>query len=340
MVSTPTPSSSGFRRADLFSPSGVDEQITAALTGREAVYRLGFASMQVTGMPARLNIGRVSVEHVIGPVESQQTTIVQEPGFQPTFVKWMEHPLVGAGQPLTIYSMKVVLPADINGALGMWRSEALAVAGFLAMMLDERMAQEQMLEDLSVLAPINGVNVRIDVQRQVRTFEPTHPWFDAFEVDLGRFAAPDVSPRLHAACRWYHRAVTAGPTAEGFVLLWVVMECVLPAPAGGQSRNEVREIEAALQRADPTLDPSAMNPSLGRLSGLRAKIVHQGLEVDPMIADGYYTLEAVTRLLLRHEFAVTQGWPYFPATPMLAEPLLSMNRPPETQWREPPGATS
>ena len=287
-------------------------------------------------MPPRLNVGRVSVEHLMGPVEAQRTTIVQEPGLRPRFVKWMERPLVGEGRRVTIYSLTTVLPVDIDSALPLCRNEALAAAGFLAMMLDERIAQEQILEDLSV--PVDGGIVRIDSVRKVRTFEPSNPWFDEFEVDLARFGSPDVSPRLQAACRWYLRAVTAGPTAEGFVLLWVVLECVLPAPGGGQSRNEVREVESALRRADPTLDPSTMiTPSIGRLAGLRAQIVHQGIEVDVMISDGYYTLESLARLLLRHEFSVTHGWPYFPAESMLAEPLRSMDRPPETEWRDPPG---
>lgn len=320
------------------SPSGGDEE-ARQLVGRKGVYRLGFTSMRVLNMPEQLSVGPVTVQNVVGPVQTQRTTVIQEPGLQPTFVKWMEHPSVGAERPLTIYSIDAILPDDVQTALRSWRREVLAAAGFLAMMLDERVAQERVLEDFSVFTPSGELHARIDVEALVRTFEPSHPWFPEFAHELGRFiAAAEREPRLRAACRWYLRAATAGPTPDGFVLLWVAMEALIPAPGGGRARNQVRELETALERADAGLDASSMiDPPIGRLAGLRAQIVHQGLESDPMIKKGFYTLESLTRLLIRHEFGVVQGWPYFPGEPMLKEPFLSTPRPPRTKWREPPG---
>lgn len=327
---------SSFYRGDLASPSGADEEVSR-LVGRKGIYRLGFASMQVLNMPDQLFIGPIAVQNVVGPVQTQRTTVLQEPGFQPTFVKWMEHLGVGAERSLTIYSLDAVLPDDVRSAFRLWRSEALAAAGYLAMMLDERVAQERVLEDFSVFTPSGEVRARVDVEALVRTFEPSHPWFPEFGRELDRFVKSDKEPRLRAACRWYLRAATAGPTPDGFVLLWVAIEALIPAPGGGRARNQVRELETAIERAEPGLDASSMiDPPIGRLAGLRAQIVHQGLESDPMINEGFYTLESLTRLILRHEFGVAQGWPYFPGEPMLKEPFLSTPRPTRTIWRDPP----
>jgi hypothetical protein len=323
-------------QTDLASPS-VTHEAVRTLVGSSAVYRIGFTSMRVLDMPDELRIGRVFIRNLLGPLRTQRTTILQEPGFAPTFVKWMEYPFVGTGRPLTVYSLDVTIPDDFQDARRLWRNEALSAAGFLAMMLDERIAQEQVMEDVTVFSHGEILN-RIDVEALVRTFEPSNPWFEEYGEELGRFVEADDRPRLRSACRWYLRAASAGPTAEGYVLLWVALEALLPAQGGGRSRNEVRELEGALQRADPNLDPRTMiNPTIGRLAGLRAQIMHQGLESGEMITRGFYTLESLTRLLLRHEFGVTHGWPYFPAESMLREPFRDTPRPPRTIWRDPPG---
>lgn len=236
--------------ADLASPSGASTG-GPTLVGRHGVYRLGFTSMQVLYMPAQLRIGRVAVENLVGPLETQRTTIVQEPGFQPTFVKWMEHSSIEAERPLTVFSLDVVVPDDVSSALASWRNEATAAAGFLAMLLDERVAQKQILEDFTVFDADGERIARIDRESLVRTFDPSHPWFDEFGDELDRFLGVEAEPRLRAACRWYLRAATAGPTPDGFILLWVAIETLLPAPGGGRSRNEVGEIESAIQGADP-----------------------------------------------------------------------------------------
>lgn len=330
------PSEHTISRGDLASPSGADVD-APTLVGRQGVYRMGFTSMRVLNMPANLRIGRVTVENVLGPVETQVTTILQEPGFTPSFVKWMEYPLIGAARPLTVYSLAVVVPDDVSVGFSSWRNEVLAAAGFLAMILDERLAQERVLEDLTVFNADGQGLALVDHVSLVRTFEPSNPWFEELNGELDRFEESEPEPRLRTACRWYLRAASAGPTADGFVLLWIAIEALVPAAGGGRSRNEVREIEEAIRQADPGLDPTSMiDPSIGRLAGIRAEIVHQGLESDPMITRGFYVLESLTRLLLRQGFGVTQGWPYFPAEPLLREPFRRVSRSPRTTWRDPP----
>ena len=324
-------------KGDLHSPATARGDLFELIAGKRAVYRIGFSSMHVIGLPQSLRIGQVDVRVVDGPVVTQRTAMVQQPGLFPTFEKWMEHMSVGAGRPITLFTLEVTIPdREVEKASASWRAEALAAAGFLAMVLDERLVQQQILEDVSVFDSDANVFAQVDFAAGIRTFEPSHPWFADYEQELGQFTRHQ-DPRLRTACRWYLRAVTVGPTADGIVLLWVTLESLVPAGGGGRSRNEVKAVEEALRRADPTLDPQGMiEPSIGQLAGLRARIVHQGAEEDALVRPGYYTLESLCRLLLRHEFRVTAGWPYFPAEPMLRPPLADMERPARTVWREPP----
>jgi hypothetical protein len=293
--------------------------------------------MQVLGMPEELEVGRVKVRHLLGPVETQRTTVLQQPGLMPTFVKWMERPLVGHDRPLTIYSLDVTVPDDVSSALDVWRNEVVAAAGFLSMVLDERIAQEPILEDLVTAAP-NGPSVYVDVQRGIRTFEPANSWFEEFAAELSRFQAPETADRLRTACRWYLRGAGAGPTPDGVVLFWIALESLVPPSTSGKARNQVRDLENAVRSAYPDLDPTRIIPPIGRLAGLRADIVHRGIEADPLIREAFYTLEALTRLLLRHAFEVSKAWAPFPRGNMLPEPLASMPRSPRTEWRAAPSS--
>jgi hypothetical protein len=318
---------------DVSSPATTDDDAVAPFVGVPGVFRIGFASMQVLGMPDELQVGRVKVRNTIGPAETQRTTVLQKPGFEPVYDKWMEHPLVGRDRPLTIYSLDVTIPQDVSNAFNAWRNEVLAAAGFLSMVLDERLAQEPLLEDV-VVSPSKGcAPVYLDMRRLIRTYEPSNPWFERYATELARFEAEKAPDELHAACRWYLRGAAAGPTADGIVLLWIALECIVPSDEE-RSRNQVRKIEDAFRRANPELDPKAMiDPSVGHLAGLRARIVHKGQEDDPLIKPGFYTLEALTRSLLRDAFGVADAWPVFPDTSMLREELASMPRVPSTVWR-------
>ncbi len=189
--------------------------------------------------------------------------MLQLPGLQPTFVKWMEYPLVGRDRPMTIYSLRVTVPEDIPGLLDTWRDEVLATVGFLSMVLDERLAQDLLLEDLLVLPPESEKDaepVYVDVRRGIRTFEPSNPWLEDFYRELARYEAQEVSHELRTASRWYVRGVMTGPTADGFLTLWIALESLVPPPPRGKSSNQVRDLEEALCRADPKLDPDSDSP--------------------------------------------------------------------------------
>lgn len=325
---------------DLVTPAQTLTEASDLVIGKQAEFRVAYAGMEVPGFPTQVQVGKVAVTQVRGPLQSQRTTITQVPGLSPVFRKWMEKPLVGAGRILTVFRLEVEVPADISAAMSVWRAECLAASGFLTMLLDERLVEEHVLEELTIFTGEGDVLAVVDERSRVRTYEPSHRWFNRFDEDVARYQQTDPAARmrLNGALRWYQRAATAGPTAEGFVLLWIAIEAILPAAGGGRSRNEVRAVEEALLAADPSIDLNAdLDPSIGQLAGLRARVVHQGLENDGTIQAGWYTLEMVTRLLLRHAFGVEGGWPLAPAVTMLRSPWSEMRQEPRTEWLSAPG---
>lgn len=324
---------------DLSTPSEPRADIADAFFGHHAVYRLGYLSMEVPGLPGILRLGDVSVSQVMGPLETQKTTIVQKPGFSPVFHKWMEKPFVGAGRHITVLSIEHRLEQDISECLKMCRTKCETVAGVLVALMDERIAEELALEDLTIIADDGTVLAVVDERSRIRTHEASHRWLKGFEADIERVEAlsHDEYLRLATAVRWYHRAVLAGPTADGFVMLWIAIEAAVPAAGGAQSRNEVRAVEEAIAIADPTIDVRTdLDPSVGRMAGLRARIVHQGLENDDELSESWYMLEAITRLLVRNIGLIIGGWPFFPAQSMLREPFRRLQEAPKTFWQAPP----
>lgn len=300
-------------------------------------YRLGFDAMDALGLPRALDLGEVRFQLVDGPVETQQTTVVQSPGLVPTFRKWMERTQVGTGRPITLFTIATVVPDEFEEAFGHWRSKAQAAAGYLSAILDERLAQAELLEDV-VLFDESGEQLgTVDIEHGIRTFEPSHAWFEGMSASLELYAdLPRESP-TPLACRWYLKAAQAGPTADGFLSLWIAVESLIPSAGGGKSRNQVADVTRAIVAADPTIDPDQMiHPTIGRMAGLRAQVVHQGQENHPLIVEAYYVLESLVRLLIRASTGAEAAWPFFPQQPMFDGPLGRLGRSPRTRWVEPP----
>ena len=94
------------------------------------------------------------------------------------------------------------------------------------------------------------------------------------------------------------------------------MEALAPPTGKGDSRPEVRRVEETLTEAGLALDQLEL--SVGRLAGLRADVVHKGMEQPELLYAGFYELEALARLLLRHRLGGVQGaWPLTPSDSML-----------------------
>jgi hypothetical protein len=299
-------------------PSGSDEAPPTGFEGLRGYYRLIFKGMAVPGLPDPIVIGNAVIAQTEGPIRTQRTHIRQLPGWRPTFVKEMEHGVeVGRGHSLTVCQLDVVLSPGLGRAMRLWRDQALGAISLLVALFDERLAQEELAEDLLVLDGGEVIGA-IDHVRELRTFRAINRVLDIHRDLIAGLAGTDLGaddPKL-AAGRWYLRAAQLGPTPDAIVFLWVALEALSRAGAAGlvgaeRPRTDVAWVERALREAG--LDPAEVEPSVGRLAGLRADVVHHGMEQPDLLREGYYALEQLARLLLRHAMgAGPYGWPLSP----------------------------
>jgi hypothetical protein len=268
----------------------------------EVVYRLGLSCAPVPGLPDELSVGDVRVEFIRGPVRAQVTEIRQRFGLPVVFDKSMRRVEVGDGEAITLLSLSTSsVPMDLEAGFAIWRDRALAAAGMLASVLDERVAGPEMFEDALFLRRGTFVGAA-DVREKVRTYLP-------FEVNAADRRALDALSELSAsessavarAARLYRRAALEGPTADAYAMLWVAAECF------SEHRSPSRkDIEAALTAAG--LHPEGLPISVGRLIELRGKIQHHGVESDDRLTTAFYEMEAVVRTLIRQEAELDGGW--------------------------------
>lgn len=300
-----------------------DRDERSAMEGRSGTYRLVFQSMPVPGLPDEVHIGQVRIRQMDGPLWTQRTHITQQPGWRPIYEKWMEHRPVGAGYRLTVCTLPVLLASNMSASMTRWRDEVLAAMSLLVSLLDERLAQVELLEDVIAydLRPGEKTSV-FDLRTRLREFTPLNRVRAPELQALQSLSSIDVSSEdpLLAAGRWYLRAAQSGPTPDAVVFLWIALEA-LSKPRWGtklskahKKLSDVGWAEKAVSRAG--LDPSLISPDLGRLAGLRAEIVHGGVESPALLRDGFYELEAVVRLLLRHQLGlIGAGWSLRPNIP-------------------------
>jgi hypothetical protein len=242
---------------------------------------------------------------------------------------------VGEGVHLTLCELAVQVPTEqhVARSFAQWHDEVLAAVSILAIVLDDRVAQDELLQDLIVLDP-EGERAEgaMDTSVRVRHFAPTKRVLKAQRNmfrklrDLSRLEGSTMP-----AARWYLRAAQAGPTPDAIVFLWIALEALTKPPqssgrrkrrrAGEEKKlDDVSLIEAELQ--DVGLEPSALDPSVGQLAGLRADIVHYGREQPPLLHAGFYQLEMLVRSLLQSRLGVAgQAWPVVPGQTNLIGPL-------------------
>ena len=330
-------------RAEVAGPpqtSTEGRSVWSTFEGKEGKYRLGLRSMAVPGLPDEMVIGSAKISQAVGPVRTQVVDIQQHPGQRPTFEKKMRHIEVGDGMSLTVCEIPMVVPSQdtIAEMMRVLRDQALAAVGLLSALLDERIAQEQVFEDIIVFND-NGIPLgAVDARRRIRTFQSVNMVMGQHRDAIARLQSVDLSaddPGL-AAVRWYLGAVQAGPVPDSIVSLWIALEALTRPATAGKSWDEVRGVEEALRRAIPGIDPKKdIQPTVGRLYGLRADVVHKGMEKPSLLLEGYYALEAIVRLLLRDHFDTGEyAWPARVDEPNLRPEFWSLLGEPRTDWTD------
>src|SRR5918994_2373602 len=268
----------------------------------EVIYRLGLHALPVPGLPESVTVGDVDVSFVRGPIRAQRTTMRQRHEIPVVFDKWMTRSDVGEGELVAVHALRTApVPADFEGPFSRWRARALAAAGMLAAVLDERVVGEELFEDAILLRDGTFVGAA-DMHGDVRTYLP----FDVTAADrfaLEQLADVTISDSSAAAraARLYRRAALEGPTADGCAMLWVAAECF-----SDERSPSRRHLEIALR--DAGMNPDGLPISVGRLIGLRGEIQHRGLEHDERLQIAYYEMEAVVRALIRRDAELRGGW--------------------------------
>jgi hypothetical protein len=268
----------------------------------EVIYRLGLHALPVPGLPEVVTVGDVEVSFVRGPVRAQRTTIRQRHQIPVVFDKYMTRLDIGDGELIAVHALRFApVPADFEEPFSRWRAGALAAAGMIAAVLDERVVGEELFEDAILLRDGAFVGAA-DMHGDVRTYLP----FDVTAADrfaLDQLADVTISDSSAAAraARLYRRAALEGPTADGYAMLWVAAECF------SDERSPSRKhLENALR--DAGMDPDGLPISVGRLIGFRGEIQHQGLEYDARLKVAFYEMEAVVRALIRRDADLRGGW--------------------------------
>jgi hypothetical protein len=296
------------------------------------VYRLGYSSVPIAGMPDQCSIGRVHIARTIGPVLSQRTLLRQRHGLPIVFDKAMQLDVeIGENEVLTICQIETDLPEDPSGAFADWREEAQSALGILAAALDERVAIDERFEDAIGLRDGKPIHSS-DARNRLRNFLP----FDVTDeeratlAELASLQTNDLIPLAEAA-RWYLKAAQEGPTADAIVYLWIAIEALTP-----HRTTSPKTVEAMLITAG--FHPEILGDiTIGKLAGLRAEIVHQGTRDHPHIRDGYYRLESIVRVLIRNAAGIASSW-----APVLTQGVFhkdALERPefkaqPEVVWHE------
>lgn len=265
------------------------------------VYRLGLSCEPIPGLPEELSIGDTQITFVRGPLRAQETRIRQQFGLPVVFDKVMQRITIGDGEIIALVTLTTDPPADLEVGFAEWRAQALAAAGMLAAILDERVAGRELFED-AVLYRDGSFVGAADMRGKVRTYLP----FEINKSDqqaldlLANLSASESSPVARAA-RLYRRAALEGPTADAYAMLWVAAECF------SEKRSPSRkDIEKALNEAG--INPEGFPISVGHLIDLRGKIQHHGVESDDRLATAFYEMEAVVRTLIRQSAGIAGGW--------------------------------
>ena len=280
--------------------------------GLPGFFRLIAAASPIRGWPQGLHVGSVCLYQTNRPVFTKRAYITQLPGRAFALDKTMHHFDACAGRFVTLAVLPVLVPDyHLAAAMGEWHDECLAALGILASFLDERVCQELVAGDLIVCDRAGRAIAHVDCTPHVPNLDPTSMVTKRTSKTLHELS--DIATEGRTSClraaRWYIKGVHEGPTADGVLLLCTSLEALVHPEASKKPGFDKRLIEEAICEAGG--NPADYGLDVGRIAGLRGRIVHHGEETPESLSTAFYVLEEIVRLLLRRKLSMRSqdAWP-------------------------------
>jgi hypothetical protein len=256
-----------------------------------------------------LEVDGVHIRQVDGPIVGREVYVQQL--HTPEQVAWAKahhQRSFGAGALVTVADLDVTVDEQSLGLhLRSWSKRCSAALGLVAACLDERATHRLLFENLNVFGPDGSIFGVVDVANSVRSFGPDRLWDDRSRDLLQAVEADDP---LRTAFRWFLRAVISGPGETGLLMLATTIESLVNDPGAGKSAFDVKRIREAFAKAGGQED--ALDLDVGRCAGLRAEVVHKGVEEDSKLRAAWYSLELIARTILRDRLLYDSPWPLQP----------------------------
>ncbi len=181
------------------------EALAEGLEGAAAIYRIGFRSMFIEGMPEQFTFAGAVIRHSLDPVVTSRTLILQQPGLSLTWVKEREDSVeIARGLPKVVFHIPFNVSSNLVIDFGRMRDKALSSVGLLTAVLDERVALEELFQDVILVDSATDEDLgTVDAGLQVRSFLPRV----VDETELAALSANQESssfaPEIATAARWY-----------------------------------------------------------------------------------------------------------------------------------------
>lgn len=272
--------------------------------GYQAYSRLVLAGSPLPDWTDAIEVGPALLAPRIGPVWAQTTYIVQPSSSVCDYSKVHHRLKVGHGRHLTIGLRGFIIDSEhIGKSMDSTRRDILGATGLFAAHTDERFAMDVLAENVLIVGAEGHVERVADMTRSVRDYSTT-----AYRIPAGNGVTNNPDATLGRAARWYLKGVQEGPTPEGIMWLCTGIETLVPPTRGRRRRSfNATAISDALREAGD--DASRFEPNIGRVCDLRGRVVHDGEEEPSELRPGFYVLEEICRLLIRHNFDLTTEWP-------------------------------
>lgn len=295
--------------------AGFEQELVGApvgFTGKRGVFRQAYSGSLIPGLHIEepLSIDGVRICQVEGPIEGREVFVQQKP--TPGKLTWLKahhQRSFGAGTILTLADLPVSLETEmVGGLMTQWSNRCHAALGILAACLDERSTYKLLFENLFVFDRNGELEGVLDHVVGVRNFGPQRSLPQDSKNDLQGLT---LSEELRTAFRWFLKGVKGGPSESGVIFFSTAIESLVNDPDAGKPYFDVKGIREAF--AEVGGDEAGLPAHIGRCAGLRARIVHQGVENDEALRKVWYSLEWITRSLLRSRLSSECPWPLNPS---------------------------